>query len=300
MHSVCLCHNRDRSLGADAALEALGPRAPEAVKGQDVLLKPNFNTADPAPGSTHNDTLVALIEKLWQWGAASVTLGERSWQPTAQVMEQKGINPDLERLGVQVILFDDLSEKDWVQIKEPGHHWPKGFCVARPILEASCLVQTCCLKTHQFGGVFTLSLKLAVGVVPGRAQMPAYMEALHTSPHQRQMIAEINSAFEPTFTLLDGVEAFVDGGPATGKRAAGDVMLAGFNRVALDAVGVACLKHLGSNAAIMNSPIFAQEQLVRAAELGLGPAEPGEVEVIAADQASGGLALAVAAILAQG
>jgi uncharacterized protein (DUF362 family) len=300
MHSVSLCHNSDRAQGAAGALEALGPRAPEAIKGQKVFLKPNFNTADPAPGSTHNDTLTAFIEQLWDWGAASITLGERSFLPTAQVMEQKGVIPILERLGVRVIIFDDLSESDWVEIKEPGHHWPQGFKVARPILEAECLVQTCCLKTHQFGGVFTMSLKLAVGVVPGRAQMPAYMGELHTSPHQRKMIAEINSAFQPKFTLLDGVEAFVDGGPATGKRVAGEVMLAGFNRVATDAVGVACLKHLGSNSAIMDSPIFAQEQIARAAELGLGPSGPGQVEVVAADQASGGYALAVAAILAQG
>lgn len=300
MHSVSLCHNRDRAQGTVGALEALGPGAPEAIKGQKVFLKPNFNTADPAPGSTHNDTLLAFIKKLMDWGAASITLGERSWQPTAQVMEQKGITPHLKRLGVEVIIFDDLAQSDWVEIKEPGHHWPQGFKVARPILDAECLVQTCCLKTHQFGGVFTMSLKLAVGVVPGRAQMPAYMEALHISPHQRKMIAEINSAFQPKFILLDGVEAFVDGGPATGERVAGEVMLAGFNRVALDAVGVACLKHLGSNSAIMNSPIFAQEQIARAAELGLGPSGPGEVEVVAADRVSGGYALAVAAILAQG
>lgn len=300
MHTVSLCHNPQRAAGVGAALAALGPQAPQAVKGREVLLKPNFNTADPAPGSTHNDTLSAFIEQLWGWGAASVTLGERSWPPTAQVMAQKGVGPILERLGVKVIIFDDLPEKDWVEIKRPGLHWPQGFRVARPVLEADCLVETCCLKTHQYGGVFTLSLKLAVGVVPGRGQMPAYMEALHSSPHQRRMIAEINSAFTPQLILLDGVEAFVDGGPATGQRAAGEVMLAGCNRVAVDAVGVACLKRLGSNQAIMGRPIFAQEQIARAVELGLGPAGPTEVELQAADGASQAYAAEVGAILAQG
>ncbi|RJX28738.1 MAG: DUF362 domain-containing protein [Desulfarculus sp.] len=300
MHTVSLCHNLERPTGVRAALAALGPRASQAVKGQEVLLKPNFNTADPAPGSTHNDTLAAFIEQLWNWGAASITLGERSWQPTARTMAQKGVGPILERLGVKVIVFDDLPQADWVEVKRPDHHWPQGFRVARPVLESPCLVETCCLKTHQYGGVFTMSLKLAVGVVPGRGQMPAYMEALHSSPHQRRMIAEINTAFAPRLILLDGVEAFVDGGPATGSRAAGEVMLAGFNPVAVDAAGVACLKHLGSNAAIMGRPIFAQEQIARAVELGLGPAGPTEMELKAADPASQGYASAVGAILAQG
>lgn len=300
MHPITLCHTGDRPSGVRSALAALGPRAPQAVKGQDVMLKPNFNTADPAPGSTHNHTLVALIEQIWDWGAASITLGERSWQPTARTMAQKGVSAELERLGVKVIIFDDLPADDWVLVKEPGHHWPEGFRVARPILEASCLVETCCLKTHAYGGVFTLSLKLAVGVVPGQGQMPAYMSALHSSPHQRQMIAEINTAFEPELILLDGVEAFVDGGPATGRRVAGEVMLAGFNRVALDAAGVACLKHLGSNPAIMERPIFAQEQIARAVELGLGPGSPEQIALRPADGASRDYAQAVAAILAKG
>jgi uncharacterized protein (DUF362 family) len=65
------------------------------------------------------------------------------------------------------------------------------------------------------------------------------------------MIAEINQPFQPSLIVLDGVEAFVDGGPMTGKRAKADVFLASTDRIAIDAIGVAVLKLLGSNAAIM-------------------------------------------------
>lgn len=114
------------------------------------------------------------------------------------------------------------------------------------------------------------------------------------------MIAEINTAFTPDLIVLDGVDAFVDGGPMTGKRKKGAVMLAATNRVALDAVGLACLKRLGSNSAIMDTPIFGQEQIARAVELGLGPGSPAEVDLLAADPASAGYRDQVAAILAQG
>jgi len=41
------------------------------VKNKHVLIKPNFNTADLVPGSTHNDSLVRLVEGIWSLGASS-------------------------------------------------------------------------------------------------------------------------------------------------------------------------------------------------------------------------------------
>ena len=131
-----------------------------------------------------------------------------------------------------------------------------------------------------------MSLKLHVGVVPTSRHGYEYMRELHSSPHQRKMIAEINEPFKPALVILDGMEAFVDGGPMTGKRARGNVLLASIDRVAIDAVGVAILKYLGSNEAIMKRKIFEQEQIARAVELGLGASSPEEIEVYSADEKS--------------
>lgn len=100
------------------------------------------------------------------------------------------------------------------------------------------------------------------------------------------MIAEINEPFKPALIVIDGVEAFVDGGPMVGKRAKAGIFLASTDRVAADAVGVAILKSLGSNAAIMKRKIFEQEQIARAVELGLGSASPSEIEVVAVGEKS--------------
>jgi uncharacterized protein (DUF362 family) len=265
-----------------------------------VLIKPNFNTSDRCPGSTHNDTLVSLVEEAWHMGAKSVSVGERSYPPTKDVMNQMGIIPLLEKRDVRIIDFDRLEDKDWVEIKAKDSHWAKGFRVARPILEAECLISTCCLKTHQYGGVFTLSLKLHVGVVPTTRHGYDYMRELHSSPHQRKMIAEINAAFKPDLIVLDGIDAFVDGGPMTGKRARGNLFIASTDRVAIDAVGVATLKVLGSNHQIMNRRIFEQDQIARAVELGLGASSPSEIELIPADDGSREYCARVGEILSQG
>lgn len=280
---VAFFETKNRVEGVKNSMKALGINP---VKNKDVLIKPNFNTADPVPGSTHNDTLKTIIEEVWEMGAKTVTLGERSFPPTMEVMEQKEVLPLLEKLEVKVIDFDDLDDSDWVKLNPKGSHWEDGLRIARPILEAECLISTCCLKTHQFGGVFSMSLKLHVGVVPTKRHGYEYMRELHFSPNMRKMIAEINAQFTPDLIVLDGIDVFVDGGPTSGKRAEGNVFLASTDRVAVDAVGVAVLKSLGSNDQIMNRKIFEQEQIQRAAELGLGASSPSEIDLAAVDQQS--------------
>ena len=281
--TVSLMNTDDRSNGVGPTIDALNVNP---VNNRHVLLKPNFNTADSAPGSTHNDTLVALVNKIWTMGAKTISLGERSFPPTQQVMEQKGILPLMEELDVKIIDFDKLAPKDWVKVDVENSHWQDGFRIARPILEAECLVSTGCLKTHQFGGVFTHSLKLHVGVVPTTRNGFDYMSELHQSPHQRKLIAEINAPFKTDLVFMDGVDAFVDGGPATGKRVRGNVLLASADRIAIDAVGIAALKTMGANDTIMNTGIFDHEQIARAAELGVGVSALSDIQIIAADQQS--------------
>jgi uncharacterized protein (DUF362 family) len=277
---VAMVRTEDRRHGVRTSVATLGINP---VKGKDVLIKPNFNTADPTPGSTHNDTLTALAELLWEMGARSISLGERSFRPTREVMEQKGILPLLEKRNVKVIDFDQLDSKDWILCRPKESHWTDGFRVARPILESECIVCTCCVKTHQPLGVFTMALKLPVGVVPTTRHGFNYMRELHGSPNGRKMIAEINQSFKPALIVLDGIDAFVDGGPGKGTLAKGNVFLASTDRVAIDAAGVAILKDLGSNEKIMKPRIFAQEQIARAVELGLGASSPQEIQLLAGD-----------------
>jgi uncharacterized protein (DUF362 family) len=294
---VALVSTADRRAGVKGSLTTLGINP---AKGKDVLIKPNFNTADVTPGSTHNDTLVALVHELWAMGAKTISLGERSYPLTREVMEAKGILPLMKKLQVKVIDFDSLPDKDWMLIKSRESHWRNGFRVARPVLEAECLVSTCCLKTHQYGGVFTMSLKLHVGVVPTTRHGYSYMQELHSSPYQRGLIAEINEPFKPAIVVMDGIDAFVDGGPATGRKAKGNVFLASTDRVAIDAVGVAILKLLGSNEAIMRPRIFEQEQIARAVELGLGASSAAAIELSPADDKSSALRDHIAEMLKRG
>lgn len=293
MSKVAVLKIKDRKQGVSEALRLLDY---PPMKGKRVLVKPNFNTADPTPGSTHNDILRQLLKEIHDSGAMDITVGDRSGPtPTKEVLEEKGILNMAKELDFMPINFEDLEDKDWVKFDPDGNHWNDGFFIARPVVEAEYTVSTCCIKTHQYGGVFTLSLKNSVGVTPRNL-----MRELHGSPDMRKMIAEINLGYEPDLIVIDGIECFVDGGPMTGKKKTANVIIAGTDRVAVDAVGIAVLKELGTKKEIMERKIFEQEQIQRAAELGLGVAEPDLIEFVTPDKESRDYSKKLQTILAQG
>jgi len=296
MTKVALVSTKDRGKGVRQAIDLLGLKS---FQSKNVVLKPNFNTADPAPGSTHNDTLESLVLVLQQMGAGQVTLAERCGpgSSTRKIMEKKGTFRLAEKLGFDIVNLEEAGPEGWVKVEPEESHWSQGFHFARIYREAESIVQTCCLKTHAYGGHFTLSLKNSVGLVP-LAGYP-HMGELHSSRYQRQMIAEINTAYSPDLVVLDGVEAFVDGGPDRGTRVEARVMLAGTDRVAIDAVGVAILRLLGTTPEVSRGSIFEQDQIARAVELGLGVSSAKEIQLVTGDAESEALAVRVRDILAR-
>lgn len=294
---IAFVKTQDRVEGVNKALDMLGINP---VRGKSIFLKANFNSADPTPGSTHSDTLSTLIRRLQEMGVDQINVGDRSGMgSTRQVMQQKGLFSMADELGFQTVVFDELGPEEWELVQPESSHWSHGFWVARPVLQADGVVQTCCLKTHRYGGHFTLSLKNSVGLAAKHAPGGGYnyMSELHGSPHQRRMIAEINTAYTPDLIVLDGVQAFVTGGPDTGQVIDSQVILAGTDRVALDAVGVAILRYFGTTTEVERGRIFEQEQIARAAELGLGVSRPDRIELLTDDPDSTAYAAEIRALL---
>ncbi|MGB3715582.1 MAG: DUF362 domain-containing protein [Candidatus Promineifilaceae bacterium] len=283
---IALVRTRDRSEGVREAVRLLGFGG---IRGDRVLLKPNFNSADESPGSTHVDTLSTLIGELNELGAGSITVGDRSGMGhTRAVMQQKGLDQLASDLGFDLVAFDELEDEEWTVIRSNDFHWKDGFAVPRMLLDAETVVQTCNLKTHQYGGHFTMALKNSVGLAAKKVGNIGndYMSELHGSPYQRLMIAEINSAYKPDLIVMDGIEAFVTGGPADGRKVSPEVILAGTDPVAIDAIGVAILRLFGTTPEVSKGSVFDQEQIARAVELGLGVTSPDQIQLVTTGEGS--------------
>ena len=239
MTKIAVISTKDRVYGVNKSLELLGINP---VKGKNVIFKPNFNTADPPPASSSMETIKQLIVKLKEMGAKSITVAERSGPAnTGKTFKKKGLFELAVELDFNIVDLTQIPKEEYILKNTEGFHWKEGFLFAKIYDDAEYIVETCCLKTHMYGGHFTLSLKNAVGLVA-----KSNMAELHSSRYQRKMIAEINSVYRPDLIIMDGVISFVDRGPMEGTRKEANVFVAGTDKIAIDAVGVAILRILGT------------------------------------------------------
>jgi len=131
-----------------------------------------------------------------------------------------------------------------------------------------------------------MSLKNSVGLIAKRFPGVNYdfMGELHSSPNQRLMIAEINKFYRTDLVIMDATNGFATGGPDKGKLILPGVIIAGTDRVAIDAVGVALLRSYGTMREVMEGKIFGQEQIARAAQLGIGIGSATDIQVFPLDK----------------
>lgn len=281
---VFISGKKNRIAGVQSVLEAFDL---SMVSGTAVAIKANFNSADSFPASTSIETLDTICSSVIGQSPARVTLVERSGMGnTREVLEATGVIACSRIRGFAVTVLDELYRGGWQEIHEAGLHWRQGFFIAKDIARATYVVQTCCLKTHRYGGDFTLSLKNMVGTIARRVPGLDYdfMNELHTSPHQRLMIAEINKFCRTDLVVMDATEGFSSGGPDKGKLIKPGVILASRDRVAIDAAGIALLRAYGTVPRVMSGNIFDQEQIARAAELGVGIGSADRIRLVPLDE----------------
>ncbi len=281
---VYLVKTADRTAGIEQLLQA--SPLPD-LTGKKVVIKANFNSDDPFPATTNIETLKTVIDALKEKNPASITIIERSGMGNTQtILDDRGVTALAEQENVALVNLDKLPKSDWIRKGAKGTHWRKGYLVPRVLLEADYVVNLPCLKTHRFGGDFTMSLKNNVGAVAKYEGIYNYMWELHLSPSQRLMIAEINKEIPCDLVIMDGTKAFSIEGPDRGKLIEPGLIILAHDRVANDAVGVAVLRTFGTTKKVMAGKIFDQQQLKRAAELGIGVKSAAEIELVPVNEAA--------------
>ena len=247
------------------AVELIGGLNKVIATGDRVLVKPNFSSPDPYPGSTDLEFLKAVIQILLE-ARAKVVVGESSggiWRPTRKVLEKTGVLNLVAKMGAEIVAFEQ-RERDWVRVRVDGDYL-KEVTVPRSAYEADKIIYLPCMKTHRHAR-FTLSLKLGVAFMH-----PGERRALHFRNLEHK-VAEINLVWQPDLIIMDGRKAFVSGGPEKGELVEPGVIMASGDLVAID---VEALKILGSYKA--KNKLFANPydspQIVTALRHSLGARE---------------------------
>ena len=128
---VAFVKTMDRAAGVNRAIDLLGV---SSLKGKDLFIKPNFNSADEPPGSTHMDTLGALVRKLRKLEAGRLTIGDRSGMgDTRAVMNGKDVFRFAREMECETLAFDELPENQWEQVTHGAAHWSKGYFFPAPV-----------------------------------------------------------------------------------------------------------------------------------------------------------------------
>jgi len=261
--------NGDIKKSVTRAVEAIGGLGLVVRPGETVLVKPNFNTADPLPGSSDPQFVKAVIELLWEHGAGRVVLGESSMfaLSTREVMEKTGMLKAAEEAGAEVVVF---NEGEWVEVKV-GERYLDKASLPKAVVEAQRIIYVPCLKAHRFAD-FTMSLKLAVGFL-----RPEEKRQLHAGNLQEK-IAELNTVVRPDLVIMDGRRCFISGGPDKGEVREPNLILASGDRIATDVEGVRILQSYTGTSLMGDAWQF--RQIRRAVELDLGVSGDEEYEIV--------------------
>jgi uncharacterized protein (DUF362 family) len=255
------------------AVDAVGGWEKAFNPGDKILLKPNYNSPDPPPGSTDVEFLAAVVELLREAGCSDITVGDCSgllWHPTVEVFKKTGMLQRMEEMGVPVIVFDDGP---WVEVPVEGGEYLSNVVVPQAVLNCDKLVYLPSLKTHSLAR-FTMGLKLGVGLLH-----PAMRPATLHQENLEEKCAEINLAVKPDLVIMDGRVAFISGGPATGERVHPQLVMVSGDILALDVEGVKILQsYEGEN--LLKMDAWDLPVIKHAARLNLGALTPEGYSVI--------------------
>ena len=255
----------------DRVMALLGPLEKAIDRGDNVLVKPNFNSPDPPPGSTDLAFLRAVVELLLDAGA-KVTIGESAggmWRPTRNVLRKLAVLESVRDLNVELVAFDEKTV-DWVKVKVDGDYLDS-VSMPRRAYEADKIVYLPCLKTHKLAR-FTGALKLAVGFMH-----PGERRALHAR-NLEEKAAEISLCWQPNLIIMDGRKVFVTRGPDKGQLVEPGLLLASGDLVAADVEAMRLLLAYGARNKLVADP-WQNLQVVTALKHGLGPRDKQYVVV---------------------
>ena len=247
----------------------------KSLKPQDrILLKPNFNSDDPPPGSTALDFLAAVIDLLREHGCTRISVGEssgRPWVPTEKVFKNTGLASRMAEMKIPLVDFD---RSDYIDVPIGGEYLDL-IAYPRDLEGSDKIIYLPTMKTHFLGGL-SMSLKLTVGMTHLADRTLLHGDNNLFVP---QRAAEMNIPIKPDLIVMDGRISFVSGGPAVGLAVHPGVILASGDAVALDVQGVrllqnyAAVNHLVGDA--WNLP-----QIKTAVKHGLGVRNDGELLLV--------------------
>jgi len=254
----------DREIDAQVrqAVELAGGLSDIVKRGDKVLIKPNL--CGPFAFAATDPVVCKAIADMVREIGAKATIGESAaiGYDTEEVIQKEGYDK-LREGGYEVV---DLKKKGVETVKVPI---PKGKALKEVVLpkivvEADVIIDVPKMKTHD-QTISTLALKNLKGLLPD-----SYKRKFHHVFGIWQSCADLCTIVKPAFSVVDGIIAMEGLGPGMGDPVEMDLIVAGKDLVAVDAV----------TTAVMGHEPMADNCVRVAAQSGVGVADLSKIEVV--------------------
>jgi uncharacterized protein (DUF362 family) len=260
MSKVAIIKGSDPTEITVKALDAVKPDLNAVLSSEKpILIKPNYITAQhPSTGITTDGRVVeGVVKFLKEHGKDNIIIGEGSgWADTFEAFKVAGIDKISEKWKVKLV---DLNKDTFVEVYPSNPLALKKVKVAKTALERA-IISVPKLKIHRLATV-TLGIKNMMGALASKGSM-------HNG-RLSENIADLASVLKPSLTVIDGIIAG-EGHETSGNPVKMDLVIAGADPVAVDAVG----------AAVMGIQPTEVKHLVLAERKGLGTCRLENVEVV--------------------
>jgi uncharacterized protein (DUF362 family)/Pyruvate/2-oxoacid:ferredoxin oxidoreductase delta subunit len=267
--------NLDKAV--EKILSALEPLPLDS--GARVLLKPNCLSAHHGPDKPIN-TRVEVVEAvgLYLRSRHQVNLliadsgGMGSYGKTKRAYSLMGLDRTAEKLKAELI---NLEELGLIELQSPSGKILPSFKVTSLLNQIDVIINLPKLKTHILTGI-TGAIKNYLGLLPGSLKRDVHVAAPSGQAMAQALVdilGGIKSKVPLTLNFMDGIIAMEGAGPTHGLPRQTGWLLASIDPLALDVVA----------ATMMGFKPSKVQTIVRAAEAGLGTADPAYIELIGAD-----------------
>ncbi|VUT27551.1 MAG: hypothetical protein SYNGOMJ08_00097 [Candidatus Syntrophoarchaeum sp. GoM_oil] len=209
-----------------------------AVKDKSVLLKPNAGRiATAESGITTNPQVVAAAIDAFIEAGASVAVGESPilGVKTIEAFEATGIASVARERGCLLIDMDARQPVHMIIEEGVAIHSLK---VCPEVVEYDVVVSIPVMKTHMHT-VVTLAVKNMKGCLWRRTKVDLHMLPRIEGMDDRPLniaIADMSSVLRPHLSIIDGTTGMEGLGPSAGKAKKLDLVVAGIDPFAADAV----------------------------------------------------------------
>ncbi len=233
--SVYVSHNID---AYENTRNVLNMMKLSSVKEKKVLIKPNVGRlADPYSGINTNPMVVAAAIDVFTELGAFVAIGESpiTGVDTMEAFQASEIAAIAMERGVILI---DMDVRAPQEVEIPTGKAIRKIKVCADVFDYDIIVSIPVMKVHMHTGV-TLAVKNMKGCLWRRSKIDLHMLPQIKGQSNKSLdvaIADMSSVLRPHISIVDGSIGMEGLGPSAGSTKQLDVVVAGFEPFAVDAV----------------------------------------------------------------